>query len=91
MADWKADLDALVAATSAFANTMNDRAAQPLPQPRETIQRVELAPIDWGGPEREEIRKRVETFKAHQQRFAREREDYAASVLRSVRSPTKSI
>jgi hypothetical protein len=29
--------------------------------------------------EREEIRQRVATFKAHQQRFIRERKDYAAS------------
>jgi hypothetical protein len=29
--------------------------------------------------EREDIRQRVANFKAHQQRFIREREDYAAS------------
>jgi len=40
-----------------------------------------LEPMKWGGSEREEIRKRVATFKANQQRFTREREDYAVSTL----------
>jgi hypothetical protein len=88
MGDWKADLDALVAETRAFTIAVNDWAAQPHPPPRETVQGLD--PIDWGGPEREEIRKRVENFKAHQQRLAREREGYATSVLRSLRSRTES-
>jgi hypothetical protein len=40
--------------------------------------------MKWGGSEREEIGKRVATFKANQQRFTREREDYALSTLMRV-------
>jgi hypothetical protein len=43
---------------------------------------VALHPVaESGGSQREEIRRRVASFKAHQQRFIREREAYAASVL----------
>jgi hypothetical protein len=80
---WKADLDALVTETWAFTGTLIDSVTQPCLQPRETIQRIGLG----GSPEREEIRKRIETFRAHQRRFNREREDYAASVIRNMRSP----
>jgi hypothetical protein len=47
----------------------------------ETAEQPRLEPMKWGGSEREEIRRRVANFKAHQQRFTREREDYAASTL----------
>jgi hypothetical protein len=47
----------------------------------ETAEQPRLEPMKWGGSEREAIRRRVATFKAHQQRFTREREDYAASTL----------
>jgi hypothetical protein len=40
--------------------------------------------MKWGGSEREEIGRRIATFKAHQQRFTREREDYAQSTLMRV-------
>lgn len=49
-----------------------------------------LDPLDWGGSEREEIKKRVADFRAHQERFMKEREEFAVSVLRSMRS-TKSM
>ena len=86
MSDWKADLDALVAETRALTRTLNDGVAQPRPQPRETVERIGLDPIGWGSADREEIRKRVESFRANQQRFIREREAYAASVLIRMRS-----
>ena len=47
----------------------------------ETAEQPRLEPMKWGGSEREEIRRRVANFKAHQQRFTKEREDYAASTL----------
>ena len=50
----------------------------------ETAEQPRLEPMKWGGSEREEIRRRVANFKAHQQRFTREREDYAASTLMRV-------
>jgi hypothetical protein len=45
----------------------------------ETVEQPQ--PMKWDGPMREEIRQRVASFKAHQQRFIREREDYALSTL----------
>jgi hypothetical protein len=80
MADWKSDFDALVNETIAFAKGISHER----PLPREVVERVGPKPMDWGGPEREEISRRVVNFKAHQQRFIREREDYAASVLKRM-------
>src|ERR1700737_1586362 len=59
---------------SEHAHVVSDEIAEP---PR-------LEPMKWGGSGREEIRKRVATFKANQQRFTREREDYALSTLMRV-------
>ena len=50
MADWKADLDALVNETMAFAKGISHER----PLPREMVERVGLKPMDWGGPERED-------------------------------------
>jgi hypothetical protein len=50
----------------------------------ETAEQPRLEPMKWGGSEREEIRKRIATFKAHQQRFTQEREDCALSTLMRV-------
>jgi len=44
-----------------------------------------LDPVDWGGSEREEIKKHVAAFKAHQVCFMNEHEEFAVSVLRSMR------
>jgi hypothetical protein len=83
MADWKADRDALVNETMALAKGISHER----PLPKEMVERAGLKPMDWGGPEREEISRRVANFKAHQQRFMREREDYAASVLKRMLAP----
>jgi hypothetical protein len=53
------------------------------PMPR-TIVEPNRMPVNWDKSEREEIGERVANFKAHQQRFMREREDYAASALRRM-------
>ena len=50
----------------------------------ETAEQPRLEPMKWDGSAREEIRQRIATFKAHQQRFTREREDYALSTLLRV-------
>jgi hypothetical protein len=52
-----------------------------LPTIEQPIARRSLEPMKWDGSEREEITQRVANFKAHQQRFIREREDYARSTL----------
>jgi hypothetical protein len=41
--------------------------------------------MNWGGPQREEIRQRVSNFKAQQQRLIREREAYATSTLKKMK------
>src|ERR1700736_6860990 len=51
----------------------------------DTAEQPRLEPMKWGGSEREEIRQRIATFMAHQQRFTRERENYALSTLMRVR------
>jgi hypothetical protein len=79
MTDWKTDRDALVDETMAFARSV--RREQPA---TDLVERPRLQPMNWGGPQREEIRQRVSNFKAQQQRLIREREDYAASTLRRV-------
>jgi hypothetical protein len=79
MTDWKADLDALVFETMAFAKTIHREQ-----MPADLIERPTLQPMNWGGPQREEIEQRVANFKAQQQRLIREREDYAASTLRRI-------
>ncbi|WP_375791472.1 hypothetical protein ACE102_47125 (plasmid) [Bradyrhizobium sp. vgs-9] len=92
MHDWKSELDALVAETMAFAKAMKVEIELPRPQRKEIVERGGLSvPVsDHGASERDEIRKRVESFKAHQERFMREREEYADSLLRRIRPITKS-
>jgi hypothetical protein len=48
-------------------------------------ERTRLEPMNWGGPQREEIRQRVLDFKAHQQRLTKEREEYASSTLKKMK------
>lgn len=87
--DWKAQLDALVTETKAHTEALNWEAERPRAQPREAVERIGLNPLDYGGSERDEIRKRVENFRKHQDRFSREREEYAASILRTVNPVAK--
>ena len=81
--DWKTDRDALVDEGMAFAGTVRREAPA-----TDLAERPRLQPMNWGGPQREEIRQRVSNFKAHQQRLTKEREDYATSTLKKMnRSP----
>lgn len=63
----------------------------PPPRPRRgSVEWIGLNRLDWDGPEREETRKQIENFGAHQQRFVRERSvcgveaGQAADILRSL-------
>jgi hypothetical protein len=76
MPNWKADLEALVEETMAF--TKNIRVEPPMP--RTVVEPNRMPPVNLKS-ERDEIRQRVANFKAHQERFAREREHFAASQL----------
>jgi hypothetical protein len=49
------------------------------PVPRTNVEPNRMPPVNLINSERDEIRQRVANFKAHQQRFIRERKDYAAS------------
>jgi hypothetical protein len=80
MLDWKANLDALVEETMAFAKSVRVQPAIP----RTIVEPNRMPSVNWMESEREEIRRRVANFKAHQQRFIREREDYAASELKRM-------
>ncbi|WP_298873182.1 hypothetical protein [uncultured Bradyrhizobium sp.] len=89
MGHWKSELDTLLAETLAFSAAIRDQMAQPSPKYKEEIERIGLKPLDYGGQEREEIVKRVQSFKAHQEKFAREREEYAAAKLSPIK-PSRS-
>jgi hypothetical protein len=75
MTNLKADLDALVEATTAFMKSVR---VEP-PMPRTIVEPNRMQPVNLNNLEHDEIRQRVANFKAHQQRFIRERKDYAAS------------
>jgi hypothetical protein len=80
MTDWKADLEALVQETTAF----QERTRFDLPSPRTVVEPNRMPPVNLNNSESDEIRQRVSTFKAHQERFAREREDFATSQLKRM-------
>jgi hypothetical protein len=64
----------------AFARTVRREAPA-----TDLAERPRLEPVNWGGPQREEITQRVSNFKAQQQRLIREREAYATSTLRKMK------
>jgi hypothetical protein len=81
--DWKTDRNPLVDNGMAFAEAVPGEASA-----QDLADRPRLEPMNWGGPQREEIRQRVSNFKAHHQRLTKEREDYANSTLKKMnRSP----
>jgi hypothetical protein len=80
MTTWKADLDALVEETMAFTKSVR---VEP-PMPRAVVEPNRMPPVNQNSSERDEIRQRVSNFKTHQERFALEREDFAAFHLRRM-------
>ena len=80
MINWKADLDSLVEETMAFVQSVG---VEP-PLPRTIVEPNRMPSVNWMSSEREEIGQRVANFKAHQQRFMREREDFVASEWRRM-------
>ena len=80
MTNWQADLDALVQETMALTKSVS---VEPTVTP--ALVEPNRLPANLDRSERDEIRQRVANFKAHQERFAREREDFAASLLKSMR------
>ena len=88
MTDWKADLHALVQEAKALAKSRVEpaapRAIVEAPMPCTIIEPSHLPPISLPKSQRDEIRERVSNFRAHQQRFAGEREDFAATLLKRM-------
>jgi hypothetical protein len=81
MTNWQADLDALVQETMALTKSVR---VEP-PIPRATVEPNRMLALNLNNSERDQIRQRVAKFKAQQERFAREREDFAASLLKRMR------
>jgi hypothetical protein len=101
--NWRQDFDALIESSMAFAK---DVRWQPIPDPpiamkiaeqalAETPNPVEppatIVPIVRTTPERDEIQKRVNNFRVHQQKIAREREDYYLQIKARMMTPTAFI
>ena len=81
MINWQAELDALMQETMRLTKSAG---VEPL-SPRAVIEPNRMSPVNLNNSERDQIRQRVANFKAHQERFAREREDFAASLLKEMR------
>lgn len=75
MTNWKADLDALVEATTAFTKSAR---VEP-PMPRTIVEPNRMLPANLNTSGCDEIRQRVANFKAHEQRLIQDRKSYAAS------------
>jgi hypothetical protein len=81
MVNWQAELDALMQETMRLTKSAD---VEPL-IPRAVIEPNPVPPVNLNNSERDQIRQRVVNFKARQERFAREREDFATSLLKKMR------
>jgi hypothetical protein len=95
MAGWKSDLDALIQEARALVKSRVEpaapRAVIERPVPHNFIEPPRLPPVSLSKSESDEIRERVSNFKAHQERFAREREQFAAPLLKKMQERTPPV
>jgi hypothetical protein len=89
MTNWKAEFDALVEETMAFVKNNRVEPSAPRtilepPVPGAVTEPKRLPLVSLPKSEGDEIRQRVANFKAHQERVAREREEFAASLLKRM-------
>ena len=85
--DWPAELDELFKETTTFVKSVKSEMGARRSPPPETVEAVAWRPTAKSvGSDGEELRKRVASFRAHQQRTIREREAYAASVLSMLKA-----
>jgi hypothetical protein len=101
MMNLQQELDALIESTMAFANDVKRR--QPIADLPAALRMAEGALAEPSKPiqplisitpasERDEIRQRVSNFKAHQEKMAREREEYYLQMkARMLAIPTISL
>ena len=93
---WKLELDALIESTMAFAKDI--KRGQPIAGLPVAMRTAEQALADTSTPipppttilpvsQRDEIRQRVSSFKTHQEKIAREREEYYLQVKASMLAP----
>jgi len=100
MVNLQQELDALIESTIAFANDVKRRQTIPdLPVALRTAEQaladtskpipppITITPTVWPASERDEIRQRVNNFKAHQEKMARERENYYLQVRAKMLPP----
>jgi hypothetical protein len=100
MMNLKREIDELIASTMAFANDVKRR--QPIADLPVALRTAEQALADTSKPiappititptvppasERDQIRQHVNSFKAHQEKMAREREDYYLQVKARMLAP----
>jgi hypothetical protein len=95
--NWKKDLDALVETTMSFVKSVKgqpieftpapslDVVEQVLSEPPGKIQRHD-SPAFGAASERDEIKRHVANFRAHQERVTREREDFYLLVKARTRA-----
>ena len=98
---WKEERDLLIAQTLAFVQSVAGKTTEaegrvesiPLDEPTETDRPVEAVPVVRTSPRhselREEIRGRVAAFRAHQELFRRDRDQYCNSIMARVRAATE--
>jgi hypothetical protein len=80
MTDSKVHIDVLVEETIALTKSISVQSPPPPP-----VEPAPMPPVNL----RDELRERVSNFKALQQRFTREREDYAASQIKRMRERSR--
>ena len=96
MMNLKQGLDALIESTMEFASDLKRN--QPIPDLPDAMKVAEQALADTSKSvtppatlspvsERDEIRQRVKNFKAHQEKMAREREDYYLQMKAKMLAP----
>lgn len=99
---WQKERDLLIAQTMAFVQSVTGRQADAvpyvaparpdelanLPPPREVLMPTRLPPLKHEGM-REEIQRRVAEFRARQQLFHRDRDEYCKAMMAKVRAATE--
>ena len=91
MRDWEAELNELLKQTTNLVRTVEVRAELPGMTAGARVEPGDPPPlVKSGGSQREEIMRRVASFKAHQQRAIRDREEYATSVLMKMKATLKT-
>jgi hypothetical protein len=87
---WQAELEALIEESMAHAKAVQGKTVKPIVPIKlveqaiaEPLRSTPFEPMNWHsvGSEREEIRRRVASFRAVQERMQREREDYCVKTL----------